>query len=302
MKVDNGRVDGTIERVDERWVVRAIRHFRDDVRKVEFYSTPLEDMHRLELKEGEEGEHTIMVQVLAHSHVAVASGRDVKVSLHLVQVQASKHAAAVRLSLGPRSLCPPGPPLGESNNIMNMLFAKALVVFRVPANTRVQLAILVLAELVHALFINPLAPGGGLASQLVRSKNAISRGILDVDVQIVAVHLDDDVEIDLHVVPDAPFNSKRMGLDPAPPAAQLSPHENAGDEEHGNSPLSTTRRLRHILRLGFSCRMLAGRKQKMELEAGVCSHTECIKGADDAGLCAKVVLVQAMLLEVVHFR
>lgn len=241
-----------------------------------------------------------MVQVLAHSHVAVASGRDMKVSLHLVQVQASKHAAAVRLSLGPRGLCPLGPSLGESNNVMNMLFAKALVVSRVPTNARVELAILVLAELVHALFVNPLAPGGGLASQLVRSKDAISRGILDVDVQIVAVHLDDNIEIDLHVVPYAPFNCKRMGLSSAPPAAELIPHEYAGDEEHGNSPFSTTRRLRHILRLGFSYEMLAGKTQGMELEAEVCSRTECIKGADDAGLCAKVVLVQAMLLEAVH--
>lgn len=39
----------------------------------------------------------------------------------------------------------------------------------------------------------------------------------------------------------------------------------------------------------------------MELDAGVCSRTECIKGADDAALCAKVVVVQAMLLEPVHF-
>lgn len=242
-----------------------------------------------------------MVQVLAHSHVAVAPGRDVEISLHLVQVQASKHAAAVRLSPGSRSPCPLGPPLGESDNVMNMLFAKTLVVSRVPANARVELAILVLAELVHALFINPLAPGGGLASQLVRSKDAIPRGILDVDVQIVAVHLDDDVEINLHVMPDAPLNGKRMRLDSAPPAAKLSPYEYAGDEEHGNSPFSTTRRLRHILRLGFSYGMLAGKEQNMELEAGVCSRTECIKGADDAGLCAKVVLVQTMLLKVVHF-
>lgn len=211
-----------------------------------------------------------MVQVLAHSHVAVAPGRDVEISLHLVQVQASKHAAAVRLSPGSRSPCPLGPPLGESDNVMNMLFAKTLVVSRVPANARVELAILVLAELVHALFINPLAPGGGLASQLVRSKDAIPRGILDVDVQIVAVHLDDDVEINLHVMPDAPLNGKRMRLDSAPPAAKLSPYEYAGDEEHGNSPFSATRRLRHILRLGFSYGMLAGKEQNMELEAGVC--------------------------------
>lgn len=260
VKVDNGRVDGAIERVDERWVVRAIRHFRDDVREVEFYIQPLADVHVLKIMSKGEA-HTVMVQVLAHSHVAVASRRDMKVSLHLVQVQASKHAAAVRLSLGPWSSRPLGPPLSESNNIMNVLFAKALIVSRVPAHARVKLAILVLAELVHALFINPLAPSGGLAGQLVCSKDAISRGILDVDVQVVAVHLDDNVHIDLHVVPDAPFNSKRMGLCSAPPAAKLSPDEYAGDEEHGNSPFSTARRLRHILRLGFSYGMLAGKKK-----------------------------------------
>lgn len=193
-----------------------------------------------------------MVQVLAHPHVAVTSRCDMKVSLHLVQFQASKHAAAVRLSLWPRSLGPLSPPLSESNNVMDMLFAKAFVVSRVPAKARVELAILVLAELMHALLINPLGPGGGLAGQLVRGENAISRGILDIDVQIVAVHLDDDVEIDLHVMADAPFDSKRVRLDTAPPAAELSPHEDAGDEEHSNSPFSATRRLCHILWLGFS--------------------------------------------------
>lgn len=50
VKVDNGGVDGTIERVDERWVVRPIRHFRDDVRKVEFCIKRLEDMHDLKVK------------------------------------------------------------------------------------------------------------------------------------------------------------------------------------------------------------------------------------------------------------
>jgi hypothetical protein len=39
----------------------------------------------------------------------------------------------------------------------------------------------------------------------------------------------------------------------------------------------------------------------MKLEAGVCNRTERIKGTDDAGLCAKVVLIQAVLLEAVHF-
>jgi hypothetical protein len=52
VKVNNGRVDGTIERVDERWEVRAIRHFRDDVRKVEFYNMPLEHKHGLKSRMG----------------------------------------------------------------------------------------------------------------------------------------------------------------------------------------------------------------------------------------------------------
>lgn len=193
-----------------------------------------------------------MVQVLAHSHIAVASRRDMKVSLHLVQIQASKHAAAVRPPFGPRSLCPLGSPLSESNNVMDMLLAKAFVVFRVPAKARVELAIFVLAELVHALLINPLAPGGGLAGQLVRGENAISRGILDVDVQIVAVHLDNYIQINLHVVPDTPLDGERMRLGAAPPATKLSPHEDAGYEEHGNGPFSATRCLCHILRLRFS--------------------------------------------------
>lgn len=161
-----------------------------------------------------------MVQVLALLHVAVAAGGNVEIALHLVQIQAAKHATAVRPALGPGRLCPLGALATEGNDVVDVLLAKALVV---PAGAGVDLALLVLAQLVHALGIHPLAPGGGLARQLAGRQDAIARGVLDVDVQVAALHLDDDVEVDLHVVADALFDGKGVRLGAAPPAANLGP-------------------------------------------------------------------------------
>lgn len=177
-----------------------------------------------------------MVQVLAT--ITVASGCNVKVTLHPVQVQAAIHAAAIRPALWRRRLCPLGLLSTKSHNVVHMLLAKALIVGAVPAFASVQLAILTLAESVHALCVNPLVPCRSIALQLVPSKNAITRCVLDVDVEVVAVHLDNDVEVDLHVVPDTLFDGKRVMLGSAPPLAYLGPQEDAGDEEHGDGPFA----------------------------------------------------------------
>lgn len=190
-----------------------------------------------------------MVQMAANSAVAVASGRDVEIALHLVQVQAAVHAAAVRPAPRLRRLGPLGLLATEGHNVVDVLLAKALVVRAVPARARVQLAVLVLAEAVHALCVHPLLPVGGVAGQLVAGEDPVARRVLHVDVQIAAAHLDDDVEVDLHVVADALFDGKRVVLGAAPPAANLRPQEDAGDEEHGDGPFAAARRLCHILRL-----------------------------------------------------
>lgn len=177
-----------------------------------------------------------MVQVLAT--IAMTSGRDVKVALHPVQVQAAIHAAAIRPALWRWRLCPLSLLPTEGHNVVHMLLAKALIVSAMPAFASVQLAILTLAESVHALCVNPLVPGRSIALQLVSSENAVTRCILDVDVEVIAVHLDNNVEVDLHVVPDALFDGKRVMLGSAPPLAYLGPQEDGGDEEHGDGPFA----------------------------------------------------------------
>lgn len=179
-----------------------------------------------------------MIQVLAT--ITMASGCNVKVTLHPVQVQATIHTAAIRPALWRRRLCPLGLLSTKSHNVVHMLLAKALIVGAVPAFTSVQLAILTLAEPVHALCVNPLVPGRGIALQLVSSENAVTRCVLDVDVEVIAVHLDNNVEVDLHVVPDTLFDGKRVMLSSAPPLAYLGPQEDGGDEEHGNGPFAAS--------------------------------------------------------------
>lgn len=59
----------------------------------------------------EHGRLTMVVQVIPELHVSVATSRDVKITLHLVQVQAAKDATGIG-SRAPqlRRLGPLGPP------------------------------------------------------------------------------------------------------------------------------------------------------------------------------------------------
>ena len=197
---------------------------------------------------------TAVIQMLGHFSVPVASSSNVEIALHLVQVQASIDAAAVSLATQTRRLAPFRPLLAQSNNIVDVLLAEPLIVPKMlPSLARDDTALAVFAELVDSLCVNPLGPSRRVALQLRRREDSVASGILDVDVEVAAQHVDDNVEIGLHRSRDALFDGKVVSLGAAPPSSDFAKCEDDGHDEHGDGPFSTAGRARYIFGLGFSC-------------------------------------------------
>lgn len=199
---------------------------------------------------------TAVVQVLAEFHVAMAASGDVEITLHPVQIQVPKHTTAV--GGGPLKLWRFG-KLGllaaDPHNVVYVLLAEAFVV---AVHGHVALAgddaaLVVPVQPVHALVVNPVLPGGGLALEAVGGEDAVACGVLDVDVEVGALHAQDNVHVDLQVVADALLDGEGVLLGAAPPARQLGPDEDDGDEDHGDGPLAAARGARYVLGLRFGC-------------------------------------------------
>lgn len=185
-----------------------------------------------------------MVQVLSKLHVPVAPGSDMEVTLHPVQVQATKDATAVTLAAAQLGrLGPLGPLATQAHNVVDVLLAEALLVLLLlllggghVALARDDAALLVPVQLVVALLVDPLRPHGGVAVQARGREDAVAGGVLDVDVQVGALHAHDRVEIDLHGVAHALLDREGVLLGAAPPPGQLGPDEHEGDDDHGDGP------------------------------------------------------------------
>ena len=199
--------------------------------------------------------NTIMIQMLPKLHIPVPPRRNMKVPLHLIQLQAAINPAAIRLlSPQPRRLPPPRLALPQRHNIMNMLLPETLIML--PANiplARNHPPVLIPPQLMYPLAIHPLPPVRRLPLQLLGGQDAVARGVLDVDVQVDAAHAQDDVEVEVEDARDALFDGERVLLGAAPPVAQLGPEEEQGDEPHGDGPFAAARGPGYILRFGFGC-------------------------------------------------
>ena len=157
-------------------------------------------------------------------HVTVTSGRDVEIALDLVQVQTAPDTATVRGGTPEAGgLTPAGLLLAEGDNVVYVLLAEAFLV--VPPRSRDGLPVAVHAELVDAFAIDPLVPSGGVLLEAGGGENAVAGGVLDVDVQVLALHLEDNVEVDLQAVADTLFHGEGVVLGAAPPPAQLGPQQ-----------------------------------------------------------------------------
>lgn len=194
---------------------------------------------------------TFVIQVIPHLTVAVTPGRNVEIALDLVQIQTAIDPAAVRSAANPWSLCPLGPLLAQRNNVVDVLLSEALLLVAqiLVARARVDPSLAVLAELVNPLCVDPLVEVGLVAVQPVRGHDAVARGVLHVDVNVVTLHAHHNVQVDLQLLRDALFHGKVVCLGAAPPAGNFAPDEEDRDEGHGDGPFAAACRSRDVLRL-----------------------------------------------------
>lgn len=96
----------------------------------------------------------------AIAHVAVASSGDMEVALHLVELETAKYTAAIRLASRPRGSGPLCALLAKGDDIVNVLLTKALFCsFSVePSGARIDTAMFIMVELVHASSVRPGLP------------------------------------------------------------------------------------------------------------------------------------------------
>lgn len=90
---------------------------------------------------------------------------------------------------------------------------------------------LILAGAVVAL-IHPQLPAGVFLLEELAGENAVSGGVLDVDVEGLAGHLDNDVQVQLEIVRHALFDAEVVVLGAFEPGAEFGEGEDGADEEH----------------------------------------------------------------------
>ncbi len=245
------QVDGAVERVHERRVVRPERELRDDVGEVEGWRIRLL-LARVSCPVWS-GLLTAVVQVLGeHLGVAVAAGRDVEVALDSVEVEGAVDAAAVGAGAAAETRGP-GPAsllAAHGDDVVDVGLAEAFIV---PPGARVGAAVAVVAELVDALAVDPVRPQRGVLLEPRGGEDAVAGGVLDVHVQVLAGHAHDHVEVDLHAVAHALLDAEGVVLLALPPPRELGPEEDGGHDEHGDGPFPAARGAGHVLRLRLCC-------------------------------------------------
>jgi hypothetical protein len=79
---------------------------------------------------------------------------------------------------------------------------------------------------VNALVVGPLPPESPVSAKALSRHDSIARSILDVNMNIVAPHLDYNVQVDLQFSRNTSLNLEVVRLGSAPPATKFTPDEN----------------------------------------------------------------------------
>lgn len=135
---------------------------------------------------------------------------------------------------------------------MDMLLTKSLLVI-VEALPGDNPPLTILPQPMHASSINPLSPIRGIPLQHIACKDAIPSSVLHVDVDVVALHRDHDVQVNLHAMAYTLLDGEGVGFVAPPPARELGEDEEEGDAEHGDGPFPAAGGLRYILGFCLSC-------------------------------------------------
>jgi hypothetical protein len=185
-----------------------------------------------------------------HLLISMASSSDMEISLHLVDLQTAEKSTAITTRLPPLQLRRlrklRSSASSMSNNIMHMLLSKPLLMIMEPL-ARNNPPLRIFPKPMHTPSINPLPPIRRVLFQHIAREDPIPSSILHIDVDIVALHRNDDVKVDLQVMAYAFFYREGVGFVASPPACEFGEDEKEGDAEHGDGPFSAAGGLRYIL-------------------------------------------------------
>lgn len=197
------------------------------------------------MRGGEGDRPTGVVEVRSKLHIPVSSGRDVKVALDLVQLHAPIDPTCIPLGAlsQPRRLlellAADSTARSTSHRAQHIPDMVRLVMMRGGGSSggSVRRAV----KGMHALAVLPLGPAGVVLLQHLARQDEVAGGVLHVDVQVVAVHGDDHVEVDLQRVPDALLDAELVRLVAAVPAPELGEGEQRARQQQDHGPLSAAR-------------------------------------------------------------
>ena len=165
-----------------------------------------------------------MIEMPRPVDVAMSSSRDVEITLHLVQL----HAAPDATGVGARALLPLGRLLQalatasrERDNLVKVVVVELRVIVVVVGG----MVLMVVVQRVDPVDRPPVRPGRLVLAEHGPGEDQIARRVLHVDVQVVAVHRDDDVQVDLQHAPDASLDAELARLVPVSPSSQLGEGE-----------------------------------------------------------------------------
>lgn len=99
--------------------------------------------------------------------------------------------------------------------------------------------------------IHPLQPVGRVTREHVTSQDAITAGVLDVDVQVAAEHGDHDIEVDLQVMRNPFFHAEQVGFMATVPATEFGEGEQEREEEEDQRCVATSRGAAGVGGFGF---------------------------------------------------
>jgi hypothetical protein len=125
-------------------------------------------------------------------------------------------------------------------------------------------------EVMSAFCVFPVRPDGEFAGEGLGSHDAVARGVLDVEVQVVALHGDDNVEVELQVVRHTLFYAEgMMGLAniPATHLGHCQQERGQGEEERPNSSILCLCLVRGF---GFGCCMSRSARMLYLSRRGCC--------------------------------
>lgn len=182
-----------------------------------------------------------MIQMRRKITVSMAARRDVKVTLHLVPLETAVDAARVD-GVATAQLGRLGELLARvaAHLAEDVVHVGVLVLGLQPAGVLLAEGLVLVGATVGLVvaLVHPQLPAGGLALEQLAGQDAVTGGVLDVDVEGIAGHLDDDVQVQLEVVRDALLDAEVVVLGAAEPGAEFGDGENGADNEDEDGPLS----------------------------------------------------------------